>query len=651
MNLSFLLRIIFFTVLLFTFPIFSDDWSDLDEGEKKEVYGSEKSKKYKMSNIFGEVESWDKHYAVRIIYLYDYTDYPKYNSTQFIPFYYRLNSKIDNREKLRFINYTTEIQKSKVDKSILPLFYWGHNNDLKLNYQLFLPVYYNSSTNNSNLTENKFIFIPIPFYYSFEDKNKKNSTSEKHYSILHGRVLQKKKNSNDTLESSFWFPGFPLMRYTKGQDFYYHYIIPFYGYSRTENLQREETTFLFSLFPFYYSASSYPIDGNNKHSELTHWTLFYYRSLEEDKGGFREYTHKTVWGFPVLPVLYYSSFRQGEGYYKRILTFFHWEKDEKEELNSLSFLPFFFYKKNDYFRIPILFINKDLSSPSASYGKTFVPLLLYYNRWDLSSQTTVLGPWIYTENKLKNESFKTLFPIYWKSESEKKDITLIFPIYANYNDKENDYHFNPIWFSRANLGTLNPSLSLGKKEGIWYLDTDFTFFYYLASLSFRQTIEKPKFLRDVLNRNKSYEELEKENKEEKVRIKKESKDSSDPKITKRKTITREDSLSFSGYSLLFGLLSYEAADSKRHFRLLPLSWFSWDKESDDKVYVAPLFLWYQSDLLEYLVLFPFYGKQKDESSEKKAFLLNVYISEFYKDKNWVEKSILWPLANQYTSED
>lgn len=633
-------------------PIFPDDWKDLEEGEIKEVYGSEKSKKYSMSNIFGEIEKWDNHYGVRILYLYDYTDYPKYNSTQFFPFYYRINSKIDNREKFRFLNYTSKQEKEQTDKSVLPLIYWGGNTKYNHNYHAAFPFYSYSITQNDALENKNLILFPATYYYTYQSISSESFTRESHFSILHGRTLEKYKSTNKNRESSIWFPIIPLIRYTTLEDSYFHYTIPVYGYYRKETAQEEQLKFGFSLFPFFYSRSSYPIADKNRHYDITHWTLFHYRSVEEDTGGFKEYTHKSKWGFPVIPFLFYSSFEQGDGNYKRILTLFHWASSEKGELDSFSFLPFVFYKKKDYFRIPILFIDKDLSAPSSSYGRSFMPLFLYYNRWDPSSQTFVLGPWVSLTNDAKKESTKTLFPFYFQSKSEKKEITLILPLYVNYNDKESDYNFNLLYFTRSSSGVVNPSLSLGKKENKWYFDTDFTVLYYLASFSFRQTIEKPKFLRNVLERNKSFEELEEDKKKELALAKNSKAKNTDntPKLTRKKSVTRDESLSFSGYSLLFGVLSYEAADSRRHFRLLPLSWLSWDKESSDKVLVAPLFLWYQSDLLEYFVFFPFYGKQKDETSEKKAVLLNAYIQETYKENNWKETSVAWPLVNWFSSD-
>ncbi|HRG48320.1 MAG TPA: hypothetical protein PLG41_19085, partial [Leptospiraceae bacterium] len=163
------MRWLFLLIILFnTIPIFTKDWKDLEEGEIKEVYGSEKSKKYSMSNVFGEIEKWDKHYGVRILYLYDYTDYPKYNSTQFIPFYYRINSKIDNREKFRFLNYTSRQEKEQIDKSVLPLIYWGGNTKTNHNYHAAFPFYSYSFTQNEALENKNLILFPATYYYSYQ---------------------------------------------------------------------------------------------------------------------------------------------------------------------------------------------------------------------------------------------------------------------------------------------------------------------------------------------------------------------------------------------------------------------------------------------------------------------------------------------------
>lgn len=553
-------------------PVFSEDWLDLYEGEKLEVYGSEKSKKYPVSNIFWEIEDWENHYSLMAFWLYKYRNYPKFTSAHLFPFYSSLNSKIDERRKYRFLNYTYKQNKdsSSNDRSIFPLIFWGKN---------------------ENLNES------------------------------------------------------------------YHSILPFYYYDSAEKGERNNLSFLFIPFPFYYSSTSYTFHKKKEHKESVHWSLLHYRKLQEDEGyELKNFQHQNAIGFPLLPFVYYSSNIQGRGTYRRILSLFHKETSETGEMQAISFFPFFSYEKKASFSIPILLFRKDLNTPTPAYGETVFPLSLYYHSWDPSHDTKLLGPYYSQESKIINHSLTVLFPLYWKKNSETKDWTLLLPLYFNYNDKESDYHFNLIWFTRNQAGLISPDLNITRKEDTWFFDTDINILYYLLSFSFRESFSKPKFLRDSSSRLKTYEELEedKRNEEEKKR-KLENKLNEEPSLQTRRSISREDSSQFRGYSALFGLVAYEKADTRRHFRLLPLSWLSWDEASDEKIILLPPFpplvVWFSSPELEYNIIFPFYGRQKDKESEKKAYLINAYISESYKMDNLEERSILWPLINYYTSDN
>ena len=55
----------------------SRSWSDLNEGER-EIYGSEREEKFPIRTLFMEKEEWDNHYSFMFLWLYKYTDYPKY---------------------------------------------------------------------------------------------------------------------------------------------------------------------------------------------------------------------------------------------------------------------------------------------------------------------------------------------------------------------------------------------------------------------------------------------------------------------------------------------------------------------------------------------------------------------------------------------
>ncbi|MCP4133410.1 MAG: hypothetical protein GY754_20750 [bacterium] len=126
-----------------------------------------------------------------------------------------------------------------------------------------------------------------------------------------------------------------------------------------------------------------------------------------------------------------------------------------------------------------------------------------------------------------------------------------------------------------------------------------------------------------------------------------------PHLSRKREFDREHSSSFFGWKVLFGLMAYERGDTKRHFRLLPLSYLTWDTESEDRVFVLPVppIISYQSeqDKLGYLVIFPFFGGQYDNGSYSRAYLVNLFWDEYDIKRKWSEQSILWPFFNCYDS--
>jgi len=76
--------------------LYARSWDDLDAGEHA-IYGSEREEKFPVKALFMEIEEWENHYSFMLLWLFKYTDYPKYKSTRLLPLFYGLDSKIDNR--------------------------------------------------------------------------------------------------------------------------------------------------------------------------------------------------------------------------------------------------------------------------------------------------------------------------------------------------------------------------------------------------------------------------------------------------------------------------------------------------------------------------------------------------------------------------
>ena len=65
-------------------PVAARSWDDLDEGET-EIYGREREEKLPLRLFFVQKEKWEGHEALHILWLYGYTDYPRYRSDRLLP--------------------------------------------------------------------------------------------------------------------------------------------------------------------------------------------------------------------------------------------------------------------------------------------------------------------------------------------------------------------------------------------------------------------------------------------------------------------------------------------------------------------------------------------------------------------------------------
>ncbi|TGL87948.1 hypothetical protein EHQ68_07745 [Leptospira congkakensis] len=405
-----------------------------------------------------------------------------------------------------------------------------------------------------------------------------------------------------------------------------HHSIRALGFYRYYDYPKAKTK---SIFPFYYHIQSksdnreykrilnlnttieregvdqsfYPFIfwGKDTNSSYLTTVPFFFSNKNDVRSRF---------GFPILPLLYYHNREtagENKNHYTRLLTLLHLEVNDKKGLHEFSIFPLVYYSKENYL---------------------FLPLLLFYQNNRSNFNEYWFGPIYYSDDKVKDERLIVGFPFLGHYRAPGKEFDLIFPLYINYSDSEEDYHINLLWYTKTNSANVN----LASSDGNVYVDFDFGVLYNLVGYSQRTKVLDSKLVTEKIKPSE---------------IK-------DPQVIKKREFKRESSDSFIGYNLLFGVFSYERADSKRHIRLLPLAWFTWDESSDDNVVLLPPFfpIWfsYQSDDLEYKVLFPLYGKQKDKDSEFRVYLLNLYLTEDVKENNRKERSYFWPLVNVYRSD-
>ncbi len=585
-----------------------------------------------------ELGSLDRLWLSPILY------YKKQDYLYFIPFYFR-NTKNDEK--------TSEEDKASHSWfGIIPPFYRSYSPNHSTFYLL---NFYRNRTESSDKIEKSTILFPL--YWNTEN-NQNESLTLVPLIYFNGISRDKRSHTNtfmffDTERDKdgnlerIWV--FPFYFYKKSS---YHYFFPFY-FSNDEKLDNKENT---SFGPIYYFHKNdtiderllfiyYGLDEKTKAGMLSRRNIFpfYYSWSKKFKktDGFLGNED----GYSVFPLIYRN--RTQDDIYTNILGFVSWTKNSSNELIQNNIFPFRFYEKNVHsiwFPFSFQFGNTEDNSESGSkWG------LGFYSSWSPeANQLWILNYYSKTDIK-KEEHSTTFFPLYhsWKGETSKG--TLFFPIYfdgdfADETDKEkyNNVNFNILGIaSQSTKGIFEPSFSVdgGKISKYYYLDTDISWLYYGFRISNRTST---KLIENILPNAKSEAVLSG------VKNRPDS-----AKITSQRNFTREDSYNFFGVNFLFGVFGYEAADTKRHIRLLPLAWFTYDTEVDENIYAGPLplpFVWYSSSELKYRVIFPIYGYQNSPDAKRHSYGLFLYLKEDLVENSVHERSILWPFANWHSSE-
>lgn len=507
------------------------------------------------------------------------------------------------------------------------------------NVTTFFPFYFHSDNSlNESMT-----FIPLLYY------NNRETTLNSHTNVLlaYDHSLDNEGNLNRLWIVPFYF-------YKKNS---YKYIVPFY-FSNDESSQPKDSTI---WGPFYYIKKTESVQEK--------YFLLYYES--QDKGKFIDShitnifpffyswdskTSKVIQakteldkGFYLFPIFYKNENTNKETY-SNLVGLVSWTKDNKDELIQNTIFPVRFYKKDSYsiwFPFSFQFGKTETSSKAGKRWGAF-----FYSSWSPEEEKL----WIfnyYSDQDKKNELHsKTFFPIYHSWKKENSNGTLVFPFYIDADfrdekdkDKFDNFNLNILGIaSQTSKGIFQPSFSFdgGKKSKYYYLDTDISWLYYAFRISNRTS---NKFIKDLLpGENPDPSSLG---------FITSTENSKSPRVNSKKSFTREDSFNFIGVNVLFGVFGYEAADTQRHIRLLPLAWFTYDTEVDENIYAGPLplpFVWYSSANLKYRVIFPIYGYQNSEDAERHSYGLFIFLKEALVENNTKETSVVWPLINWHDSD-
>ncbi|HEY1406720.1 MAG TPA: hypothetical protein VF857_08940, partial [Spirochaetota bacterium] len=317
------------------------------------------------------------------------------------------------------------------------------------------------------------------------------------------------------------------------------------------------------------------------------------------------------------------------GSHTNLLWLADWAHNENGSLERFWLFPMIFFRTDPGgYRIFAPFYFRP-SGWTDENGYSFSPL--HYNSWSKDSDTTFIFPVRYHRID-RPEKYEISFwtPLYYNVETENRDTTLFLPLYFNTANKKtgDSFHFDILGFTRSVTAGPNPNLSfgVGLSDYGWYTDIEVSWMYDMVSAAWRKTIIKTA-------------DKPEDNPLEKGKV----------VMTDRKTVSRDNSVDYFGWKLLFGLVAYEHADTKKHFRLLPLTWLTWDDESDARIRWILNYISYKDETSEYFAFFPLYGSQHIGNSYRYGYLLNLYWSEYDDDKKLYDRTILWPLINWYSS--
>ena len=496
--------------------------------------------------------------------------------------------------------------------------FWGRGE--KSRYLHVLPFYFSYQGENSgftnilgiihrNYSEQGSQSWVLPFYYNKKVKGKYS------YTNVLGLYNQVSKNGETDLR---WV--LPVYFYKKDR---YRHIVPLYFSGRTAT--GNYTAFL----PFYARLYKEVKSKDGAFIDKTVVTPLWYHKRKTFETRYEEDEISSTFFFPIIPV--YFQKRKNGTTHRNLLYLADWEKDELG-LKRLWLMPLVFYKRNSYLHVFPFYFRPN--AYHAQRGVSFGPL--HYHRWSPEKKKL----WLllhYSSVDYNNDTYQWhLFPLYYKWKTEKSSGHIFLPLFANYKDEHRSFHVNLLGIAKSmKQGLIQPRAGFNDGYREWYLDVDISWFYSLFRYSRRVTGPTPFF-------GKSYKEETAETKQT----------DSVPSIQKQHSLSREDARDYTGYKLLFGLWSYEKADSKRHLRILPLSWLTWDQNSDNKLFVIPFpvpIVWYQAEKSHYRVIFPFYASQSHNGSYVNSWLLFAYIRSYDAEKDKHSVSVLWPLINYYHS--
>ncbi|MBM9578558.1 hypothetical protein JWG45_15530 [Leptospira sp. 201903070] len=597
--------------------------------------------------------------------------------TQFFPpfLYYRKDAK-DFSENFLINTYWKTDKDGLSDLTIFPFFYFKKNE-----YKHLFPFYFSWTDRDRSVNRAGPLFyqhrsedVTHDYYLNTYFKRERGKGLSE---LISAPFLFYKKDSYLTV--------LPLYHHNyDGENFTQLTLLPLPIYRHTR--KQESETFVLNtywskgaqgeylssfVFPFYFHKKNsylamplFLFFQNGSENEKQTIAPFYYKYYSETEDelftlGYHEFNSKNFSFQRFYPFYYSSESKTGESFFGLAGLYYRW-KDSSGETTTRTVLPLHYYQKNEYnLWLPFYFrfggddrnyvsfspVHYRLRSPNVDRDWIF----LYYS----------------SENRETKTSSSFIAPLYWQWKSSESRGDIFLPAYLKYYEKNKnlELYFGGISISQTG-GKFDASLKSSESGKEFYVDLDYAFIYNLFSVSLRKEISNPLTFFDDEKKEESVPVLPQAKNQKSLSVKKEVRVAvvgeekeqrsaqEGSNFVSYKKLARENSRNYFGWEALFGIASYQSGDDKKHFRILPLGWFTWGKNNEDKIFAFPLPLptfWGTIGNESYRVVFPLYAEQRKGSDFVRSLGIFIFVMEQEKDRR--EYSVLWPLIRYSKSKE
>ncbi len=706
------------------------DFSDLFAEDRK-LYGSDREEKMPVNAVFVEHERWPGHRSTMVFWLFRSTDYPRYASLYFVPFYYNIRSKQDNRRR----TFVFPLLYDRVDGparltvtplglsnrghgqefslygwllhfrengparhgALLPFLYWGSHAEETSRYLAMFPVFFVDTGPHwtrlnlagvfdlarDALGLRRLWFAPLLFYARDGPDRTGHGRdgrliaadfdTDAYSAYLHlpplyfsGRTVEPSGSSPGGAASSqrtyAWSFAWLYFRSTeqdaccgprRNSKLLVSTLLvgPVWlkRYS-TNPAGANESGATFAVFPLLQNAWSTREsvgDGVRERATSFVWPLSGHTGRRFTDSGGRLIRSESSFWFPILPVFFRTSNTVMEASWTHTW-FALWDLVTDEHgIQRFAFVPFVFYRRDSYLALAPFYIRP--GPYHADSGFSFGPL--HFHSWEPGRDRLWALIYYGSHDGPAQERTRVVFPLYWSFREKQTRSELFLPFYVSHESPRVYYHANLMGLSVTREAGYRASVGADTKAGRVYLDFEVAWLYNLVGFSKRMSAPLP-FRKEEPEPEPTIAQADGLVAAERSRRAGGRQDGfEEPRLERSLSVSRDDTLNYTGLDLLYGVFSIRYADTRRHFRLLPLSWLTWDTRSDDRLHVIPpLFVWYQKHLTEYFVLFPLYALQREENgSFVRSVGLLLFIQMYEAEESLREYAYLWPLISLYKS--